>query len=135
MRDKTTGDIVAPHFLMLSLSGSHRNLADNPCRRLGAEADFAQLLFGILKCIRIKGDGIIVCICFGNGLLPVFVLLHIFKGYCRDAHEGVIIPVPVILTLVDLECDPATLNLVLIDRFPLAHAPLLGHARASLPVC
>jgi hypothetical protein len=58
------------------LSGSRGNLADNPRRCLGAEADFAQLLLEVLNGIRIKGDGVVVRICFGNGLLPVFVLLH-----------------------------------------------------------
>jgi hypothetical protein len=56
MRDKTTGDIVAPHSLMLSFSGSHRNLAGNPRRRLGAEADFDQLLLKVLNGIRLKCD-------------------------------------------------------------------------------
>jgi hypothetical protein len=39
-----------------ALSGSHRNLAGNPRRRLGAEADFDQLLLEVLNGIRLKCD-------------------------------------------------------------------------------
>src|SRR5215207_9571000 len=52
------------------------------------------------------------------------------NGGYRNAHNRVVILILGILTLVSFECDPAPLDLILIDRFPLAHVPLQDHASA-----
>ena len=114
----------------------HWNLADNPRRTLGAEADFDQLLFKILNGIGIQGDGIVVRIGSGSGLRLVAHRLRfprlLGNGCDRHADNRAVILLVVILTLVGFECDPAPLNLVLIDRLPLAHVPLLD--QAALPL-
>ena len=85
------------------LSNSYRDLADDPRRCLGAEADFEQLLLEVFNRIRLKCNRVVFSSC--TELLPALVLLRIFEGCYRDAYDRVF--VAIVLTLVDLERDPA----------------------------
>ena len=79
--------------------GSHRNLAGNPRRQLRTEADFYQFLLEILDQIRIKSDGVVVCIGACQGLRLAVIRLVFLKGCYRHTHDRAVIAVLIVLTL------------------------------------
>ena len=57
------------------------------------------------------------------------------KGCYRHTHDRAVIAVLIVLTLVDFDRDRASLDGILKDRFPLAHALLLDQAPAPADLC